>query len=210
MAPVAAVNAALRRVPVWPLYVLGILPPVWLLWSGLADRLGADPVKVIEHRLGLWGLWLLVAVLCVTPLRRYAGLNLLRFRRAAGLLAFFYILLHLLTWLVLDMGLLLGQALEDIAKRPYITIGMASFLAMVPLAATSNDLSVRRLGAAGWRRLHMLTYPVALLGALHFAVQTKTWQMRPLAYLAVVAGLVALRLAWLRAPGLAPGRRRGA
>jgi len=210
MAAADRVNGWLRKVPAWPLYVLGAVPPLWLFWLGAADRLGVDPVKAVEHRLGLWGLWLLIAVLCITPLRRYAGVNLLKYRRAIGLLAFFYILLHLAAWLVLDMGLLLGQALGDIAKRPYITIGMAALVLMVPLALTSNNLSVRRLGAAGWRRLHLLTYPAALLGALHFAVQTKTWQARPLTYLAIVVALLALRLAWTRAALPLLQRRSGA
>ncbi|MFV0358900.1 protein-methionine-sulfoxide reductase heme-binding subunit MsrQ, partial [Tropicimonas sp.] len=184
MKGVDRINAALRRWPVWTLYPLGALPVIWLFGQGVTGGLGVDPAKAIEHRLGLWGLWLLLAGLGVTPLARIAGLRLIRFRRAIGLLAFFCILTHLLVWLILDVQV---PALiwADIVKRPYITVGMAAFVLMVPLALTSNDWSVRRLGAAGWRRLHRLTYPAVLLGALHYVMVVKGWQVEPVVYLAV-------------------------
>jgi len=192
-------NHVVRRVPTWPCYPIGALPVVWLFWQGAVGGLGVEPVEVIEHRLGLWGLWLLIAGLCVSPLRRYAGLNLIRFRRAIGLLAFFYIFVHMLVWLVLDVQIL-SQVWADILKRPYITIGMAALLLTVPLAATSNDSSVRRMGPAAWQRLHKLTYAVALLGGLHFVMLAKGFQLEPLVYLTLIAGLVGLRVA--------PRRRR--
>ncbi len=190
---VDSANARLRRLPDWPLYVLGGIPVVWIYWLGLTGRLGVDPVKVIEHRLGLWALWLLLAGLAITPLARWTGLRLVKFRRAVGLLAFFYVVVHLLTWLVLDVQIL-AQVWADILKRPYITIGMAGFLLMVPLAATSNNWSIRRLGAANWQRLHRLSYGVVLLGALHYVMLAKGFQLEPLVYLAVAVGLVGLRL----------------
>ena len=143
------INQLLRRVPAWPLYVLGAVPPLWLLYQGLTGGLGVDPVKVMEHQMGLWGLWLVIAGLCVSPARRWLNLNLIKYRRAIGLLAFFYIFLHLLIWLVLDVQIL-SQIWKDILKRPYITIGMVGFLLMLPLAVTSNNWSIRKLGAAGW------------------------------------------------------------
>ena len=118
--------------------------------------------------------------------------NLLRFRRAIGLLAFTYVALHLAVWLVLDVQIP-AQIWADIVKRPYVTIGFVAFLLMIPLAVTSNNLSVRKLGPS-WRRLHQLTYAVAVLGAVHFIWLSKGFQIEPLVYLGVILGLLALRV----------------
>lgn len=186
------INSALRKLPVWAVYAAGALPAPILLYMAATGGLGVEPIKALEHELGELALKLLVAGLAVTPLRRHAGLNLMKFRRAIGLLAFFYVCLHLLVWLVLDVQIP-GQIWADILKRPYITIGMAGFVLMLPLAVTSNTWSVRRLGPT-WRRLHRAVYVIALLGALHFIMLTKGFQIQPLAYLAVIAVLLALRL----------------
>ncbi|WP_297340345.1 protein-methionine-sulfoxide reductase heme-binding subunit MsrQ [Pseudophaeobacter sp.] len=187
-----AINTALRRLPTWVLYLLGSLYPVWLLYLGMTGGLGADPVKALEHELGERALQLLILGLAVTPLRRFVGVNLIRFRRALGVLTFTYVALHLLVWLLLDVQIV-SQILADIAKRPYITIGMAGFVLMVPLALTSNDASVKRLGRK-WKRLHLLTYPAAFLGGLHYVMLAKGFQIEPLIYLAVIVVLLALRL----------------
>ncbi|WP_163847414.1 protein-methionine-sulfoxide reductase heme-binding subunit MsrQ [Pseudooceanicola aestuarii] len=189
---VGRINGVLRRVPAWPLYIVGAVPPIWLFISGVTGGLGVDPVKVMEHQMGEWGLWLLIAGLAVTPLRRHVGLNLLKFRRAIGLLTFFYILGHLLVWLVLDVQIL-SQVWADILKRPYITVGMAAFVLMIPLAVTSNNRSIRRLGSK-WRKLHKAVYAVAILGALHFVLLVKGFQLEPLIYLAAILFLLALRV----------------
>ncbi|SFM59665.1 protein-methionine-sulfoxide reductase heme-binding subunit MsrQ [Shimia aestuarii] len=191
-------NTTLRRVPPWSLYILAALYPAWLLQQGVTGGLGVDPVKAMEHDLGRRSLQLIVAGLCITPLRRFTGLNLVRFRRAVGLIAFFYICLHLTVWLVLDVQIL-SQVWADILKRPYITIGMAGFLLLVPLAVTSNAYSVRRLGRR-WNRLHRLVYLAALLGAFHFVMLVKGFQYEPLIYLVCVIVLLLTRLA--------PRRRR--
>ena len=185
------INTALRRIPAWVIYAMAPLPVIWLVWQGFIGGLGVEPIRALEHELGEIGLQLLLAGLCVTPLRRYLGLNLLKFRRALGLVAFFYITLHLLVWLVLDVQIP-AQIWADIVKRPYITVGMLAFVLMVPLALTSNNASVRRLGAR-WRRLHWLTYPVAVLGALHFVLLAKGFQIEPLIYLTLALLLLALR-----------------
>ena len=190
----SAVNGALRRVPVWAVYLAGALPLAWIIWLLFSGGLGIDPVKEIEHRLGKIGLQLIVAGLVVTPLRRFAGLNLLRFRRAVGVLAFCYVVLHLAAWLVLDMALLWGQLLGDIVKRPYLTLGMAGFVLLLPLAVTSNDWALRRLGGVRWRRLHRLVYPAAVLGGVHYVWLVKSWPPEPLIYLAAILALLALRL----------------
>ena len=186
-------NQGLRKVPVWLLYLLGALYPGWLLYLGVSGGLGPDPVKALEHALGEAALQLLILGLAVTPLRRFLGLNLLKFRRSVGLLAFTYVALHLLVWLLLDVQIM-SQVLNDILKRPYITIGMVGFALLLPLALTSNNLSLRRLGAARWRRLHLLTYPAVLLAALHFVMLVKGFQIEPLIYLSVVLFLLLCRI----------------
>ncbi len=154
--------------------------------------MGPEPIKALEHAYGETGLKLLVLTLAVTPLRKYTGVSLLKFRRALGLSAFFYILAHLAVWLVLDVQLI-GQIWADIIKRPYITVGMAGFAALLPLAVTSNNASIRKLGAAGWRKLHKLTYLAALLGGAHYIMLVKGIQLEPLVYMAVIVGLLATR-----------------
>ena len=188
------INAALRPVPTWLVYILYLLPVPWLLYLGLTDGLGREPIKALEHELGEIALQLLIIGLCVTPLRQYLGLNLMKFRRAFGVLAFTYVALHLLVWVVLDMSLLWSQMWADIWKRPYITVGMAGFLVLVPLALTSNNLSVRKLGAASWRKLHKLTYLAVLLGGIHYIWLVKGIQIEPLLYMAVILALLGLRV----------------
>lgn len=193
MTLVDRINQAARRLPTWPIYIVGVALPVVLFWQAATGGLGVDPVAAIEDRLGIWGLRLIVAGLCVTPLRRFFGLSLIKFRRSMGLLAFLYILLHFLAWLVLDLGLRWEQALGDIVKRPYITMGMVGLLCMVPLALTSNDMAVRRLGAARWQKLQKLAYPVAVAGAVHFVWLVKAWPLEPFIYLGAILGLLGLR-----------------
>lgn len=186
------INALARKIPTWAIYILYALPAPVLVYMGATGGLGAEPIKALERELGEIALQLLIIGLCITPLRRYLGVNLLKFRRAFGLLAFFYVALHLLVWLVLDVQIL-SQIWADIVKRPYVTIGMTAFLLMIPLALTSNNRAVRWLGPR-WRMLHRLTYGVAVLGAVHFIWLSKGFQFEPLAYLAVILALLALRL----------------
>jgi len=189
---VDTVNVALRRVPPWTLYVAGAAWAAWLFWLGLTGGLGAEPITELEHRYGEVAINLLVAGLAVTPLRRYAGLNLMPFRRAIGVLCFFFVLAHLLVWAVLDVQTL-ARVWADILDRPYVTIGMAGFALLLPLGLTSNNWSVRKMGAAAWRKLHKLVYPAAVLGALHYVWLAKGFQIEPLVYMAVILGLIALR-----------------
>jgi len=188
------INSFIRPVPTWLVYIVFLLPVPWLLYLAQTGGLGREPIKALEHELGLIALQLLVAGLCVTPLRKYLGLNLLKFRRTLGVLAFTYVALHLLVWVVLDMSLLWGQMWDDIWKRPYITVGMASFALLLPLAVTSNNLSIRKLGAASWRKLHKLTYVAVLLGGVHFFWLVKGIQIEPILYLLAIIALLALRV----------------
>lgn len=192
----AGLNGALRKIPIWVVWVAGMAPALWLVVQLFSGALGADPVRRLEHDLGLTALQFLVAALAVTPLLRLARVNLMRFRRALGLLAFVYVVLHLLVWLVLDTQLRWDEIWRDILKRPYITVGMAGFVLMIPLAWTSRDSVLRRMGAQAWKRLHLLAYPATFLGALHFLMVVKAWPPEPIAYLAGVICLLALRIYW--------------
>jgi sulfoxide reductase heme-binding subunit YedZ len=192
------INGRLRKVPAWPLYPLGLLPLAWMTYEAFTGGLGVDPVKQLEHEVGLWGLKFIVAGLCVTPIRKLTKVSLIKYRRQIGLAAFFYVVLHFLVWLFLDLQLRWGEIGDAILKRPFITIGMVAFAMMIPLAVTSNTLSVRRMGAAAWGRLHKLTYAVAALGAVHYLLVVKSWPFQPMVYLAIVAVLLAMRAVWAR------------
>jgi sulfoxide reductase heme-binding subunit YedZ len=176
------------------IYLAGMAPAVWYFYLGVIDQLGADPQKTLERTLGLWALRFLIACLAITPLRRLGGPNLVRYRRAVGLLAFYYATLHLSVYLLLDQGLDLAAIWADIVKRPYITVGMLAFATLIPLAVTSNAPMIRRLGGARWQRLHRLVYLAAAAGALHFIMLVKVWPGEPLIYAALVALLLLFRL----------------
>jgi len=193
MPGIAALNGALRRVPVRPLYVLGFVPALWWLYLGLTGGLGAEPVRELEHRLGELALQLLIASLLVTPLLQVTRINLIRFRRMIGLMGFYYIVLHFAVYLALDLQLNWAEIGRDLTKRPYIIMGFAAMLLLVPVAASSNDLSLRRLGTRTWRNIHKLVFPAALLGAAHYIWLVKSWPPEPLIYGAVVLALVLWR-----------------
>ena len=184
--------------PTWPVYVLGTLPGVWLIWAAIAGRLGVDPIEAMEHQAGTWSLQLLLASLCVTPLMRFARINLIKFRKALGLLAFGYLVLHFLVWVVLDLQMRWGQIGGDLVKRPYIVVGFVAFLLLVPLAATSWQGAVRRLGVTTWQRVHRLVYLAIVLGAVHVVMQAKVWTVEVTAYLLAAIALVSLRILWIR------------
>ncbi|PWL17204.1 protein-methionine-sulfoxide reductase heme-binding subunit MsrQ [Falsochrobactrum shanghaiense] len=178
---------------VWALYALGFVPACWAFYQGATGGLGADPVKSFEHILGLWALRFLILTLLVTPIRDLTGISLLRYRRALGLLAFYYALMHFSAYMVLDQALNIPAILADITRRPFITIGMASFALLIPLALTSNNYSIRKLGRR-WNRLHKLVYIAIAGGAVHFLLSVKSWPAEPVIYAAIVAALLAWRL----------------
>ena len=199
-------NSVTRRISAWPLYILLTIPGAWLFFQALNNQLGADPLKALEHQLGVYALQLLIASLLVTPIRNRVGLNLIKFRRAIGLMAFFYTASHLLTYLWLDQQWWWDAIIKDLTKRPYIIIGFTAFLAMVPLAITSNNASIKRLGAGGWKKLHRLAYLAALGGAVHYVLLEKTWQREPIIYVLIVVALLAYR--YIKAnKGMLPSRQ---
>jgi sulfoxide reductase heme-binding subunit YedZ len=193
MTAIQRTNAALRRVPAITIYIGGVAWAIWLFWLAATGGLGVEPIEALEHRYGKLALQLILLGLAVTPLRQWTGINLMPFRRAIGVLAFMYVTAHLLVWAVLDVQSL-SAIWADIVKRPYVTIGMAGFVLLLPLGLTSNNWAVRRLGALRWRALHRLVYPAAVLGALHYIWQAKGFQIEPVAYLAAILVLVALRI----------------
>ncbi|WP_172298675.1 protein-methionine-sulfoxide reductase heme-binding subunit MsrQ [Pseudoruegeria sp. HB172150] len=186
-------NSTIRSVPPWVLYILAPLPAVWWFYLGFTGGLGAEPIKELEHKVGEFALQLLIAGLAVTPLRRFFGVNLIKHRRAIGVVAFFYVFLHLLIWLFLDMSLLWSQILADLVKRWYIIVGMAGFVLLIPLAITSNNWSVRKLGPR-WRKLHKLVYAAVLLGGLHYVLLVKGLQLEPMLYMTAILVLLVARM----------------
>jgi len=181
-------------------FAASLVPFAWLLCGALGWfdlSLGADPVKKLEHECGKWALNFLLITLSVTPLRQLAGLtHLVRLRRMSGLFAFFYAVLHFIVYLTLDLEFNFRELLGDIAKRPYITIGFAALLLLIPLAVTSTNKMMRRLGRR-WQKLHRLIYAIAVLGVWHFYWQVKRDVREPLIYAGILALLLGYR--WVRA-----------
>lgn len=192
-------------------FVASLGPVAWLVWAGLTGNLSANPLSDLTNETGVWTLRFLCATLAITPLRRLTGWNpLIKFRRMAGLFAFFYGTLHFLTYVIADRfaGLdfpngivawttvrnLAKSVGEDIYKRPYITVGFTAWTTMVPLTATSTAGMIRRLGGKQWNQLHRLVYATGCLGVLHYWWLVKADIRRPLTYGAVVAALLAFRL----------------
>ncbi len=181
------------------LFAVCLVPALWLAGKlfGITGELGANPVEAVLDHFGNWGIRFVMITLAVTPLSKLSGWNsLIRFRRMLGLFAFFYVLLHFLTWLVLDQGLLVSAIAEDIAKRPFITLGFAAFLMLTAMAVTS-PLAVRRRMGRRWQQLHYSVYAVGVLAVCHFWWQVKADFREPLIYALILAGLLGYR-AWRR------------
>ena len=175
------------------LFLVALLPAAVLVWQVLFGDPGPDPVAHVVHETGAWTLRMLLITLAVTPLRKMTGWNvLIRFRRMLGLYAFFYATLHFASYLFLDLGAFWSQLLTDIAKRPYITVGFSAWLLLVPLAITSTNAMMRRLGKR-WQKLHRLSYLIAALGVLHFIWLVKADLSEPLIYAAILAALLLAR-----------------
>lgn len=185
-------NARLKTV----LWIAGLAPLAWLIRNGFRGELTADPVKYITHFTGRTALIILFITLCVTPIRRLSGWNgIIRLRRLIGLFSFFYAVIHLLIYLAFDRGFVFTELGEDIAKRPYITIGFTAWLMLLSLAVTSPQAMVRRLGGKRWRALHRLVYLVPVLGVIHFTWAQKKDISLPMVYALVLGIIFAVRLA---------------
>ncbi|MHB8454208.1 MAG: protein-methionine-sulfoxide reductase heme-binding subunit MsrQ [Acidiferrobacterales bacterium] len=188
------------------IFAAGLLPLVALGLRAYRNGLGANPIAVITHSTGTWTLVFLLITLGVTPLRKLTGFHwLLRFRRMLGLYAFFYACLHFLTYVWLDQFFDWHAMLKDIAKRPFITVGFAAFVMLVPLAVTSTNAMVRRLGAKRWQALHRLVYIIAIGGVLHYLWLVKKDITQPVIYGVILACLLGFRvIAALTRPGSSP------
>ena len=198
----------MRRVAKPAVFLLALVPAALLVSDTFRGELGANPVEALTHRTGFWTLTLLMITLGVTPVRRITGLGVLvRLRRMLGLFAFFYAVLHFTVY-ALDRSIWSGEGwgmsaiVDDVAKRPYITVGFSVFLILCSLAATSTNGWVRRLGGRRWQRLHRLVYVAGMGGVLHFLWLVKSDILRPATFGAVLVVLLGSRL-------IKPGRRRG-
>ncbi len=184
-----------------PLVFLACLVPFTLVVGDafeITGSLGANPIEEIMDRFGNWALRFIMITLAVTPLRRITGWNWLqRFRRMLGLFTFFYVLMHFLTWFILDQGMLASAIIEDVVKRPFITIGVAGLLLLTALAVTSTNGMRRRLGRR-WQKLHNTVYVIGILGVWHYWWQVKLDTTEPLVYAVILAILLGSRVYWAR------------
>ena len=187
------ISRSILITPVWLIYLIGFIPAVVLFYRALFNILGADPLKTLEHELGEYALIFLIILLSFRPIKKLMNLNLIKFRRSIGLLAFWYAVLHFLTYIILDQQLIWDLLIGDLIKRPYIIVGVFAFLTLVPLALTSNAWSMRRFGKANWKNLHLLVYLSAILAALHYVLLVKSWPIKPLLYLLVITLLITFR-----------------
>jgi sulfoxide reductase heme-binding subunit YedZ len=199
-------SGSARRLP-WlkpGLFVGALAPLAVMVVEAGQGKLGANPVAEVENVLGLAALVLLLASLACTPARHLFGWTWpARVRRQLGLFAFFYVVLHVLTYVLLDQGLDAGRIVEDIAKRPFITVGFVALVLLTPLALTSTTASIRRLGFRRWQLLHQLAYVAGVLAVIHFFWRVKIDVRQPLLYAGLLAALLLVRLLfWLR--GRAP------
>ena len=177
-------------------FCVSLLPVAWLCWLTWHDQLGTNPVETLSHRTGDWSLRFLLLALAITPLRRLSGWNgLQKLRRMLGLFAFFYVCLHFSVYLIFDQFFDLSAILEDIAKRPYITVGFLGFLLLIPLAITSTNSMIKRLGR-NWQRLHRLVYLIGVLGVMHYWWLVKADIREPALYAALLAALLGYRWWW--------------
>lgn len=176
-------------------FAAALVPLGFLVWGAFNDGLGANPVETITFETGEWGLRFLLVTLTITPLRRLSGWNgVVRIRRMLGLFGFFYICLHFTTYVWLDQYFSIADIIDDIVERPYITAGFTGFMMLIPLALTSTNRMVKRLGGANWRRLHRLAYFATGAGVLHFIWLVKADLREPLIYLGILTVLMVLRL----------------
>jgi sulfoxide reductase heme-binding subunit YedZ len=193
-----------RRFKPW-VFLACLLPLARLGWKGYLGLLGANPIEVITHSTGDWTLIFLLITLAITPLRKLTGqLWLIRYRRMLGLLAFFYVSLHFITYIWLDKSFDVHEMLADIAKRKFITVGFTGFLLLIPLALTSTKNSIRRLGGKRWQLLHRLVYLSAVCGVIHYLWLVKADIRKPLQYGMILTVLLGYRLVNWALPRLKP------
>jgi sulfoxide reductase heme-binding subunit YedZ len=194
-APVGRSSFVDTRFAQFAIFVNSAVPLILLCWDWYHQRLGANPTEFATRTTGVLTLVFLILSLAVTPLRKLLGLPwMIKFRRLLGLYGFFYGCVHLLTYVWFDKFFGLKLIIEDVAKRPYITVGMASFIMLIPLALTSTQKSIKRLGGKRWNRLHRLVYVAAVGGVIHYYMLVKADTREPILFGVVVGMLLAFRL----------------
>lgn len=187
------------------LFILSLGPVTVLVIEAFLGDLGANPIEYLTRATGTWTLVFLCITLGITPVRRLTGWNWLSlYRRMFGLYAFFYVCLHFTTYIWFDKWFDLQEILKDVVKRPFITVGFAAFLLLIPLAATSNNFMTRKLGGKRWQHLHRLTYLICILGVVHYWWLVKRDLTQPIIYGSVVAVFLIARLLWRKARPKAP------
>tara|TARA_B100001248_G_scaffold214460_1_gene169059 strand:- start:130 stop:708 length:579 start_codon:yes stop_codon:yes gene_type:complete len=186
-----------RRLRSWHIYLSLLVPLLFLAYDLLSGQLGVDPMRAIEKSLGVTAIYILILTLCITPFSLLTGINFIRFRRAFGLMSFFYIVLHFSTWLLLDMQLRWVEIVESLTRKPFIVFGMMGFLLLIPLAATSNNYSMKRLGKY-WPKLHKLIYAAIILGGIHYLMMEKTLQNDAIITFIIIIVLISLRFFKIR------------
>ncbi len=191
------IRVSVRRLRIWHIYASLLIPLLFLTYDLLSGRLGIDPMRAVEKSLGVTAIYILILTLCITPFSTLTGINLIRFRRAFGLMSFLYIILHFSTWLFLDMQLRWAEIVESLTRKPFIVFGMMGFLLLVPLAATSNNYSIKILGKY-WPKLHKLIYPAIILGGVHYLMMEKTLQNDAIITFIIIIILISLRFFKLR------------
>ncbi len=176
------------------IFINSLVPLALLVWDAARGNLGANPIEFFLRTTGVLTLVFLLVSLAITPLRKYTGWNnLIKFRRMIGLYAFFYGCLHFITYIGFDRSLSFSNTVSDIVQRPFIAVGMAAFFLMIPLAVTSTNGMIKRLGGKNWQKLHRLSYPIAIGGVVHFYMIVKSDTTYPLLFGLILAGLLYYR-----------------
>ena len=183
-----------KHLPVSLLYLILLIPiPLYFYW-GIANQLGPDPLRFLEHKYGELGLVFLLITLSISPLLRFAKINLMKFRRCVGLVAFYYVISHICVYFFLDIGLSMDLLLSDLQKRYYIIAGFLAFITLIPLALTSNNFSLRKLNIRIWNKIHSFVYVAIILSIFHFILMSKTWTGELYFYTLVTVIILALKL----------------
>ncbi|MBL6929351.1 MAG: sulfoxide reductase heme-binding subunit YedZ [Rhodospirillales bacterium] len=200
----------IRKVAKPAIFALCLGPVAWYAWLAVSGGLGANPIEATTRYFGDWGLRFLLIALAVTPLREIFGFGILaRFRRMIGLFAFFYVFLHLTSYVALDQFFDMAAVWSDIVKRNFITVGMIAFAMLVPLAVTSTKGWMKRLGGKSWQRLHRVVYAAGVLAVVHFYMMVKADVREPLVYAAILGALLAWRVFMRLKPRVPVKRLRG-
>ena len=187
-------NTLFRSLPVHLVYFFLLIPIPFYFFLGVANRLGPDPLRTLEHKYGELGLIFLFVTLSISPILRYSKINLVKFRRCIGLVSFYYIVSHVCIYVFLDIGLSLDLLMSDLKKRYYIIAGLFAFVTLIPLAVTSNSFALRKLNIRTWKKIHSFIYIAIILAIFHFILMSKTWTGELYFYTAVTIIILILKI----------------